>query len=91
MVVDVLANDADPDGALDPATLRIVQPPAHGTTTINANKTILYTSDSTYPGADSFSYEVCDDGVPRQCDTATVTIQSAPITSSTGLAASRIE
>ena len=91
VVVDVLANDADPDGALDPNTLRIVQPPANGTVTINADKTITYTSGSTYPGTDSFSYEVCDNGAPRQCDIATVTIQSAPVTSSTGLAASRNE
>ena len=31
VVVDVLADDGDPDGALNPNTLRIVQPPANGT------------------------------------------------------------
>jgi len=91
VVVDVLANDSDPACALDPNTLRIVQPPTKGTATIKADKIILYTSGSTYDGSDSFSYEVCDNGVPRMCDTATVTIQSALVTSSAGLAAPRSE
>lgn len=91
VVVDVLANDGDPDGALDRNTLRIVQPPASGTVRINADETITYTSGSSYRGTDSFRYEVCDTGAPRQCDTATVNITSAPITSSTSPAASRKE
>jgi hypothetical protein len=89
--VDVLANDGDPDGALDRNTLRIVQPPAKGTVRINADKTITYTSGSSYRGTDSLRYEVCDNGEPRQCGTATVNITSATITSSTSPTASRKE
>jgi len=68
-VVDVLANDSDPDEALDPTTLRIVEPPnpASGTARVNADGTVTYTLGSSYSGADSFRYEVCDDGAPRQC------------------------
>ena len=91
VVVDVLANDGDPDGALDRNTLRIVQPPAHGTVTINADKTITYTSGSSYRGADSFGYEVCDDGAPRRCATATVDITSALIASQASSLAPRQE
>ena len=79
VVVDVLADDGDPDGALNPNTLRIVQPPANGTVRINADKTITYTSGNSYRGTDSFRYQVCDNGVPRRCATATVNITSAPI------------
>jgi len=81
--VDVLANDSDPDGLLARNTLRIVQQPANGTVRINADKTITYTSGSSYRGTDSFRYEVCDNGEPRQCGTATVNITSATIKSST--------
>jgi len=81
--MDVLANDSDPDGALDPTTLRIVEPPnpASGTARVNADGTVTYTSGSSYSGADSFRYEVCDNGAPRQCGTASVDITSAPLTS----------
>jgi hypothetical protein len=89
--VDVLANDSDPDGALDRNTLRIVQQPEHGTVSINADKTITYTSGSSYSGTDSFRYEVCDNGSPRQCGTATVAITSDPVTGPTGLTAARKE
>ncbi len=82
-MVDVLANDGDPDNALDRNTLRIVQPPANGNVRVNVDKTITYTSGSSYRGTDSFSYEVCDDGAPQQCSTATVYITSRPVMSST--------
>ena len=91
VVVDVLANDSDPDGALEPNTLRIVQQPVNGTVLINADKTITYTSASSYRGTDSFQYEVCDSGAPQQCGTATVNITSAPIANSASLAASQKE
>jgi hypothetical protein len=91
LAIDVLANDEDPDGALDRSSLRIVQQPAHGTVTINANKTITYTSGSSYRGTDSYRYEVCDSGAPRQCGTATVNITSAPATVSGSSASGREE
>ncbi len=91
VVVDVLANDGDPDGVLDRNTLRIVQPPVSGTVKINADETITYTSGSSYRGTDSFRYEVCDNGAPQQCATATANITSAPLTSVTSPAASQKE
>jgi large repetitive protein len=91
VVVDVLANDGDPDGELDRKSLRIVEPPTNGTALINADNTVTYTSGSSYRGTDSFRYEVCDNGAPAQCGTATVNITSALTTSSTNGAASRKE
>jgi hypothetical protein len=85
VVVDVLANDGDPAGSLDPSTLQIqIVQPSHGTATVNeVDKTIMYTSDSTYSGTDSFTYKVCAADAPERCSSsATVNITSAPIQSS---------
>jgi len=75
--VDVLANDSDVDGNLDPASVAVTTPPTSGSTSVNpANGVITYTKSADFNGADSFVYEVCDDGtpLPAQCDTATVNI-----------------
>jgi hypothetical protein len=91
VVLDVLANDGDPDGALVRNTLRKVQPPANGKVRINVDKTIAYTSGSPYRATDSFRYEVCDNGAPQQCSTATVNITSRLIMSFTNPAAPQKE
>ncbi|MBU1187519.1 MAG: tandem-95 repeat protein [Gammaproteobacteria bacterium] len=75
--IDVLANDSDIDGNLDPASVTVTTPPADGGTSVNpANGVITYTKSGDFNGADSFVYEVCDDGtpLPAQCATATVNI-----------------
>jgi Bacterial Ig domain len=62
VVIDVLANDTDPDGALDPATVTIKVGPAHGSVTIHpATGQITYTPGLNYNGTDSFTYTVQDD------------------------------
>ncbi len=40
VIIDVLANDTDPDDAIDPATLTISKPPAHGTAVVLPDHTI---------------------------------------------------
>lgn len=75
--IDVLANDSDVDGNLDPASVNVTVAPANGTTTVNtATGVITYTKSADFSGADSFDYEVCDDGTPTPvaCDTATVSL-----------------
>jgi hypothetical protein len=74
ITVDVMANDSDSDNALDPASVRVITPPAHGSVTVNADGSIDFTADSGYDGSDSFDYEVCDDGTPVECDSATVSL-----------------
>ena len=70
----VLANDSDPDGALAAASL--VSGPAHAAAfTFNANGTFSYTHDGGTDESDSFVYQVCDDGAPTLCDSATVTLE----------------
>jgi len=62
VVIDVLANDRDPDGSLDPTSVAIAGPAIFGSTAIEPlTGTITYTHGG-YAGAgsDSFSYTVRD-------------------------------
>ncbi|TDB61103.1 Ig-like domain-containing protein, partial [Arundinibacter roseus] len=75
--VNVLANDVDPDGdALQNPT--VVQAPANGTASVNADGTILYTPDPGFVGTDTLTYRVCDTGTPSLCDSAQVIVQVLP-------------
>ncbi len=60
LVSDVLPNDSDVDG--DPLTASVVTQPANGTLVLNPDGTYTYTPDPNFNGADSFEYEICDDG-----------------------------
>ena len=73
VTTDVLANDSDPDGSLDPSTVEVESGPSNGTTTVNNDGTITYGPNDGFTGTDSYTYSVADDaGV---ADTAEVTIQ----------------
>ncbi len=50
----------DPDDNLDPSTTRIMDPPAHGSATVDAAGILTYTPDGTTVGSVGFSYNVCD-------------------------------
>jgi uncharacterized repeat protein (TIGR01451 family) len=70
----LLSNDSDPDGNTLTINTTAVIEPSNGTLVINADGTYTYTADASYSGTDSFIYEVCDDGTPSECSTATVNI-----------------
>lgn len=75
VVIDVLANDVDPEGAV--LTITATTDPDHGTLTINPDGTISYAPDENYHGADSFTYTIADgDG---GTDTATVSMTVVPV------------
>ena len=57
VLVDVLANDTDPDG--DRLHVETVSNATHGTTAVT-NGTVTYTPDANYHGADTFTYVVSD-------------------------------
>jgi HD-GYP domain-containing protein (c-di-GMP phosphodiesterase class II) len=58
--IAVLANDDDPDGALDPATLTIVKPPSTGSATVVSGR-IRYTAPLlALIASTDIRYEVCD-------------------------------
>ncbi len=77
-VIDVLANDSDSDGTLNPATVTIVGGPAHGSVTIDtATGKITFTPTTGYVGADSFTYTVKDDdGVTSNPATVNIDVAS---------------
>ncbi|HEY3385149.1 MAG TPA: Ig-like domain-containing protein, partial [Saprospiraceae bacterium] len=76
--IDVLVNDSDPDSPL--GIPDVTEPPANGMAMVNpGDSTITYTPDPDFVGIDSFMYEICDNGVPSLCDTATVVITVTPV------------
>src|SRR5207302_111899 len=63
VTVDVLANDTDPDGQgeLNPASVKLVSQPAHGTVTVDpATGKMTYTRTGSFVGTDVFTYTVTD-------------------------------
>jgi hypothetical protein len=76
VTISVLSNDSDPDGDAIQIT-RIVTPPLHGVASIQAGR-VVYTPDFNFTGTDTFVYEICDNGDPVLCDTATVTVTISP-------------
>jgi hypothetical protein len=81
VVIDVLANDFDPDpapfGGLDASTVTIVSPPINGTiTAINAvTGEVSYSPNPEFNGFDSFTYTVDDiDGATSNVGTVDITI-----------------
>jgi VCBS repeat-containing protein len=71
----VRGNDTDVDG--DPLTTHVVNPPSHGTLTLNANGSFTYTPTPDYRGQDGFTYKA-NDGI-ADSNAATVTITIVPV------------
>ena len=59
--INVLANDASAGSGLNPASVRVTAPPAHGSAQVDTGSgAITYTPDANYHGSDSLSYTVDD-------------------------------
>ncbi|MEM6316090.1 MAG: Ig-like domain-containing protein [Bacteroidota bacterium] len=69
---NVLANDTDPEGDMQTATATPVSGPMNGTLTINPDGSYEYEPNPGFTGNDEFVYQVCDNGTPVACDSATV-------------------
>jgi len=54
----VLDNDSDADG--DALTAALLSAPTHGTVTLNANGSFVYTPTTDFTGADTFTYRAYD-------------------------------
>ncbi|MEO1505989.1 MAG: Ig-like domain-containing protein, partial [Pseudomonadota bacterium] len=52
VTIDVLANDSDPDGTLDPNTVTVVSAPTNGTFNVNADGSITYTPNAGFQGSE---------------------------------------
>ena len=80
-MLDVLANDSDVDSLIDPTSIRIVQPPAHGTAVPMLDGTVRYIPDDVYRGVDGFTYRVSDSlGLFSNAVTVQLGVNSAPKT-----------
>lgn len=77
-VGNVLTNDFDPDGNTMTVQSTGVHPTTHGSINIAANGTYTYTPFTDYVGDDTYTYQVCDNGIPQACDNATLTITVMP-------------
>ena len=75
VVLDVLANDSDPDG--DPLVVAAVTQAAHGLVNLTSSGGLTYTPQPDYSGQDSFGYTI-QDGRGGQ-DSAVVTMTVRPV------------
>ncbi|MEZ5813825.1 MAG: Ig-like domain-containing protein [Alphaproteobacteria bacterium] len=85
LVIDVLANDNDPDG--DILSIDSVTNGANGSVVINPNGTVSYTPNANFNGSDSFTYTVDDGNGGQKTATVDVTVNpvdDAPVLTNTG-------
>jgi RNA polymerase sigma factor (sigma-70 family) len=75
VMVDVLANDTDPDG--DALSLASVGDAAHGTVAIEADR-LVYTPDAGFSGEDIVTYVVSDGRGLTDSGTVTITVGPLP-------------
>ncbi len=80
IVIDVLANDTDPDG--DPLRVISITAPLNGMARVNLNNSITYTPTANFWGSDTFAYTVSDgrNGYDQAVVTMTVlSVNDAPL------------
>jgi VCBS repeat-containing protein len=68
----VLANDSDPDG--NPLSAVLGSGPSHGTLTLDADGSFIYTPAANFNGSDSFTYRANDGTLESNQATVTITI-----------------
>jgi hypothetical protein len=79
ITISVLANDASPGAALDPASVSISLA-FLGNATVNADGSIRYQPNVHHHGDDVFTYRVCDVAKPVPfCSSANVTVGVKPL------------
>ena len=78
VVLDVLANDTDPDG--DALTIEAVTQPASGSVEVTSGgPNVTYTPDESFDGSDSFTYTVSDGLGGSDEATVVVSVNGAPV------------
>ncbi len=78
LAINILGNDSDVDGTLNPASVTIVGAASNGTVIVNATTgRVSYTPAANFNGSDSFTYTVNDDlGLTSNLATVTVSISA---------------
>ena len=76
--VDVTVSTSDPDVG-QVVTVTLDSAPAFGTATVDPTGTGRYTPTGSFAGRDHYTVQACDNGRPKLCDTATITVVVRPI------------
>lgn len=76
VTIDVVGNDTDADG--DTLTLQSVTQGANGTVAIVSNQAV-FTPDTGFDGADSFTYTISDGNGGTDTGTVAITVMAAPV------------
>ncbi|HUV41005.1 MAG TPA: Ig-like domain-containing protein, partial [Sedimentisphaerales bacterium] len=81
VTIDILANDLDADGFIEPDTVAVVSEPNNGTAVVNdGDGTITYSPQAAFSGIDKFSYTVEDDsGNGSNEAVVTVIVSDGPV------------
>ena len=74
-LLDVLANDTDPDNDL--LEVLSATQPLNGTVTVNEDGTIMYVPTAGYLGSDSFEYTIADERGARSTATINLMVETA--------------
>ncbi|MEQ1828846.1 MAG: cadherin domain-containing protein, partial [Pirellula sp.] len=78
VIIDVLRNDVDPDGTIDPTTVFIVTPPTEGTARVLTDGRIEFTPPADKRATFTFSYRVRDnDAVESNVGNVSIQVYSA--------------
>ncbi|MBC7946688.1 MAG: T9SS type A sorting domain-containing protein [Chitinophagaceae bacterium] len=80
IIIDVLANDYDPNNNINNSSLGISVQPKNGTAYIS-NNTVVYLPNGSFQGNDTLTYQICDLTSPVPlCATAKVFLTIDPFT-----------
>jgi ELWxxDGT repeat protein len=83
VTIDILANDSESGGTIDPTSVQIVSQPAHGSVSVTGSGSVVYTPVAGYSGSDSFKYSEADvQGALSNTATVTVSVTAAESSSS---------
>ncbi len=75
VILDIVSNDTDSDGAPIYSTVQIVTQPANGTAVSFGNGLVSYTPIPGFSGVDSFTYTIADDlGAVSNPGTVTISV-----------------
>jgi hypothetical protein len=85
VTIEVIANDTDSAGSIDPTSVQIASQPGHGTVLTTPTGSVVYTPTAGYSGSDSFTYTVKDhQGAASNIATVTITVTAAAPPPSSG-------
>ncbi|BAV05896.1 gliding motility-associated C-terminal domain-containing protein [Filimonas lacunae] len=79
-IINLIQNDTDADGTIDPTSIVIVSAAGNGNVVVNNNGTVTYTPNNNFAGSDQFSYTVKDNnGLVSNTAIVNVTVNKPPV------------